>query len=359
MTRGTSWILAGWVLALGGVSGAQAQTADTPAVIDEAANSVPDSAPAPAAAEAPIYASREARDMALLAQAVPSDQVVWFDIGGQRVLGLYQAAISASPSGAVLLVQDQDRNPTWPERIQALRLALPKHGWTTLVVTLPPADRQVLPAREALTPPPPVAPDDPEAPNGGTAEVRPETEEVFNDATGDVASVADMNQPQAPDAAPVAPQVPAATQVDQRLAQAVGHLHGKGQFNLALLAEGGGAVRAARLLAAMGGEGFRALVLIDAHHVLGAEAGDVVAMVTTGDRPVLDIQVVDEVALLAAAQARQEAARRAGMTVYQPVQLPAYEPGLARLTKRVRGFLEKHAKGVKVDNAQVMQDPPP
>lgn len=322
--------------------------------------------------EPPPYANREARDMALLAQAVPSDQVVWFDIGGERVLALYQPAISASPSGAVLLVQDQDRNPTWPERIQALRLSLPEQGWTTMVVTLPPADPVAVPERDL-----PVAPaadtagegvDDTDAYTEGERQVddaantaeapRPETEEVFNDVTGEVADVASMAQEQPVETTePEIPAIPAATRVDQRLAQAVEHLRAQGQFNLALLAEGGGALRAARLFNTMGAGGFRALVLVDASHALATETGDVVAM-ASADLPVLDILAVDQPSLIAAAQMRRTAAKRAGRTSYQQVRMPRYEPDLVRLSKRVRGFLDRHAKGVQVDNAQVVENPP-
>lgn len=354
--------MAVWLLASIEVWG-QAEPSEAEQASDEqAAGAAVDGAavatPAPEPAEPPLYANRETRDMALLAQAVPSDQVVWLDVGGERVLALYQPAISASPSGAVLLVQDQDRNPTWPERIQALRLHLPEQGWTTMVVMLPPADPVSIPPREPLAPtaeaaaqsatqPPSNAPAD--------AEARPETEEVFNDATGEVASVEAMEQSEPPEpAAAPSPVAPAESRTDLRLAQAIEHLRGQGQFNLALLAEGGGAVRAARLFKSLGPEGFRALVLVDARHALGAEAGDVLAM-AGADLPVLDIIAVDQPALLAAAQARSTAARRAGRALYQQLILPRYEPELLRLSKRVRGFLDRHAKGVKVDDAQVVE----
>ncbi|UTA48599.1 alpha/beta hydrolase family protein [Simiduia sp. 21SJ11W-1] len=348
------WVIFGWLCLVGLAHGQAAdENAAAPDEVDAALAPTAAAEPEPTP-EPPLYASREARDMALLAQAVPSDQVVWFDIGGERVLGLYHAAISANPSGAVLLVQDQDRNPTWPERIQALRLSLPEQGWTTMVVTLPPADPAAIPERDL-----PPAPDEAAvSPAEGDGEARPETEEVFNDATGDVADVASMAQEQpAPTPTPEVPKIPAQTRVDQRLAQAIEHLRGQGQFNLALLAEGGGAVRAARLFAGMGSEGFRALVLVDARHNLGTEAGDVLAM-ASAQLPVLDVIAVDQPALLAAAKARHTAAKRAGREGFQQLSLPRYEPDLVRLSKRVRGFLDRHAKGVKVDNAQVIQNPP-
>lgn len=303
-----------------------------------------------------LYASREARDMALLAQATPADQVVWLTEGDDRVLALYQAAITSEPVGAVLLVQDQDLNARWPERIQRMRLALPEHGWTTLVVALPPPDPVAVPVRDPVSVEAPAATSGDVPPADASAEVRPETQEVFDDQTGTVASVDAMNQPVA--AAPQVAEQPrqAATEiVDQRLAQAIRYLHDQGQLNLVLLAEGAGAVRAARLAQTMSHQGFQALVLVDAHNQLAGENGDVVKMITELKIPVLDVFQSADVRAAGDMQLRRVAAKRAGLTDYQALDLPVYEPGQQRQIKRVRGFLEKYAKGVKVENAQVLR----
>lgn len=300
--------------------------------------------------------------MSLLAQSLPDDQVLWVDGQEGDVLALYIPAISAEPVGAVLLVQDQDLHSLWPQRLDGLRRYLPEFGWSTLLVSLPVPDAIPVPAR----PPEPVptatepaadasAPENNEATPAEAA--RPETEEVFDDNAGEVADVADMQQEPAEEPPPAEPAIPAARLADERLAQAVDALHDRGQFNIVLLAEGAGAVRAARLAEAMKYDGFRALVLLDARNQLPGESGDVLAMMRESSVPVMDLWANAHLSDPADSQARNRSARRAGLEIYQPLTLPAYEPGQLRLYKRVRGFMEKHARGVKVDNAEVLQNP--
>ncbi|WP_015048380.1 DUF3530 family protein [Simiduia agarivorans] len=339
---------------------AQAPVSD-PAT-EAAAETEPAVEPAAPAPEPAPYRNREHRDMSLLAQSLPDDQVLWVNGQEGEVLALYIPAISAEPVGAVLLVQDQDLHSQWPQRLDGLRRYLPEFGWSTLLVSLPLPDPLPIPARPAEPVAPVTGGDSTEAESGdaqdaGADEARPETEEVFDDSAGDVADVADMQQEPAAPEPPPEPVIPAARLADERLAQAVDALHDRGQFNIVLLAEGAGAVRAARLAEAMKYDGFRALVLLDARNRLAGETGDVLAMMRESNVPVLDVWANAHQADPIESQARNHSARRAGLEIYQPLTLPAYEPGQQRLYKRVRGFMEKHARGVKVDNAEVVRSP--
>ncbi|MDN3637251.1 DUF3530 family protein [Simiduia curdlanivorans] len=307
------------------------------------------------ASEPPIYKSRAIRDMSLVAQATPSDQVLWWPEGENQVLALFNLAISAEPVGAVLFVQDQDLHAIRPQRLQRLRLALPEFGWTTLMVTLPPPDALPVPERELPASPEPAA--DATASAESAATPRPETEEVFDDTSGTVASVDQLNTPEPEAPTPKAPAKPASDIVDARLAQAIRHLHDNGQFNLVLIAEGAGAVRAARLVAQMGFDGFRAVVLLDARNQLQGEAGDLVGVIAKLSVPMLDLYEDRHIADPSDVSARAVAAKRAGHEHYVSLQMPVYEPSQDRVIKRVRGFLDAHAKGVKVDNAQVIDAP--
>lgn len=327
------------------------EAAEAPA--PDAESAAAEAAEAEVVPEAPIYSSRALRDMSLVAQATPSDQVLWWPEGESQVLALYNRAISAEPVGAVLFVQDQDLHAIRPQRLQQLRLALPAFGWTTLMVTLPPPDAVPVPVREA--PEPATAAVD----TAATAEApRPETEEVFDDTSGEVASVDELNTPQEPAApTPAIPAKSASEMTDTRLAQAIRHLHDNGQFNVVLVVEGAGAVRAARLVAQMGFEGFRALVLLDARNQLQGEAGDLLAVIAKLSVPMLDLYEDRHIADERDVATRLVTAKRAGHENYVSLQMPVYEPSQERVIKRVRGFLDAHAKGVKVDNAQVIDAP--
>lgn len=326
--------------------------AQTPAPAEPSPESAPEAATAAAPPEPPLYPDRESRDMHLLAAVVPEDQKIWISQDGEPVLALYQAALSPKAVGAVLIVEDQDLHARWPGRLNALRLSLPEQGWSSLWVGLPPPAVAPAPAREV--PPLPAAQtptdaDDAEPP--ADAGARPETEEVFDDSTGEVAPVAALQAERPADEPGAAPTRPAAERADERLVKALELLRDKGQFNLVLLAEGAGAVRAARLMAALKYDGFRALVLLDARHRAGDEPGDVLKMLEMMDVPVLDLtsgQHPDDASEL---RLRRQQAARAGLALYQPFALPAQEPGHARLVKRVRGFLDKHAQGVEVEAA--------
>lgn len=348
------------ILWLVGVATAWAQTPEASSAVDgaaaEASNDsgeaeVETTAPT-ATPEQPIYASSDLRDMSLLADALPSDQVLWWTEPQGQVLALYNTAITAEPVGAVLIIQDQDLHANRPQRLAQLRLALPEHGWSALMVTLPLPTRLPVPAREPVAVVSEVAAD---SAKKDDAQERPETEEVFDDATGQVASVDELNQAPAVDPEAVKENTLPASQVaDSRLAMAVQFLHDQGQFNLVLLAEGAGAVRATRLLAQMNHDGFRAVTLLDARNRLLGEQGDLAQTISMLSVPVLDLYEGQHLADVVEVEARRNAAKRAGLATFQQLKLPDYGPNQQVLIKRVRGFLDKHAKGVKVDNAQVI-----
>ena len=219
------------------------------------------------------------------------------------------------------------------------------------MVTLPAPSPLPVPARDPV-----VVSDTSTDSASNETEKLPETEEVFDDSSGQVASVDELNQtPVAEPEVATVNALPASEVADARLAMAVQFLHDQGQFNLVLLAEGAGAVRASRLLMQMNYEGFRALNLLDARNFLIGEQGDLVQTIAKLSVPVLDLYEGLHLADAVDVEARRNAAKRAGLDIYQQLRLPDYGPDQQLLIKRVRGFLDKHAKGVKVDNAQVLK----
>lgn len=65
---------------------------------------------------------------------------VWLDADGQRFFAILSEDQSGKLQGGAILLPDAGAHPDWPEVIRPLRLALSRHGWTTLAIQLPTVD---------------------------------------------------------------------------------------------------------------------------------------------------------------------------------------------------------------------------
>lgn len=88
----------------------------------------------PTFAEAPLYENEFTQK---LAQTVTLGEVVWLDVGGQKVFSVYAPAKAKNTRGAVVLLHDLDSHAVWPEVIAPLLSQLPLSGWSILSVQLP------------------------------------------------------------------------------------------------------------------------------------------------------------------------------------------------------------------------------
>lgn len=355
-------------LTLGGLppAPASAQATDTGDTTAAATTAPQDTAAQPPApredvepAPEPLWLRRDGERMRQLAEAYQALAPLWLEAEGRPFLALMEEDLSGSPVGAVLLLDSASDHPPWVATREHLRDQLPRFGWHTLQIHLPEPRLPAPPGR----PPEPVATPDPA--------IQPETSAADPDAANAPPGAAATNP--LPSAPPTAASADDPQKVDAlapetlalaRLRAAIDHLQGLGVFNIVLLGQGPGAARATCALPqlpgaseASGSRLIRALVLIDAHNrVPGADAS-LPDCLRQADMPVLDVYTGRDIRARQDARARQRSSSRQGYQIYEQIRLTALahdpHPRDNHVARRVRGFIEKHARGVKLDSARL------
>jgi hypothetical protein len=369
------------------------QPVDTEGAAGETTEDTTETPPAsepPAPPEPPIYSSRSERDMKLLEKTLSSQEsAVWLNGLDGPFLALYEDDIGTEPEGAVLILHAEGQHGNWPTTIERIRNTLPYHGWTTLATSLPnPANtdtpERTLPAN--ITPPTPEGEqtESPDAAEGGqeketaeqaTNEDNPtddpqaeagEENEIFDDTTGTLGD--GSLPPEQTGEEPSQPQLDPEAVAHSRIEAAISHINDLGIFNIVLLGDGVGAARAGNFLNSLPppkptkrGEKpikpIRAMVIINARNTSPRGDINLLGSLFDADMPTLDIYFGTHQLDNYDSEVRKKYALRNGFKTYQQILLPELSHntmlGENRLSKRVRGFLSKHARGVKVENAIV------
>lgn len=146
--------------------------------------------------------------------------------------------------------------------------------------------------------------------------------------------------------------------IQQLIAAGVVYLNGKGVFNIAVLGKGQGTAHALRYVAnlpsvAAGSiQQIRALVMINANNVVPTLDGNAMAPLTQLRLPVLDAYQGSNFRQQQQAAERKQLVNRQN-TQYQQARLPYSTTQTpqqeSRITKRIRGWLDKHVAGFMVD----------
>lgn len=239
--------------------------------------------------------------------------------GGAPILALYRPETQGMPKGGVILLHDQGAHPDWPGVMNPLRTSLPEHGWSTLAI---------------------------------------ETAELPTGA--DPAAFEQLNQV-----------------LTQGLDAALVYLNQQGIYNLVLIGHGQGAILAAAYLAQRPQNNISGLVLVGIHTPTEIdERFAPLKLLTRIQKPVLDIYgAQDEASVRQLASRRAQVARKAaqqappqninyvglarsfkrpspGHIAYRQLEVPGANHnfnGLSEhLSKRVRGWLKRHAAGKEV-----------
>lgn len=220
-------------------------------------------------------------------QAVPAEQRVWLDSGRGKALAFYLPEKSGKAHGGVLIVPNRGEHPAVQGLIDTLRYSLADNHWHTLALNISKLD---------------------------TAAVQDEIR----------AGIASLNA--------------------------------RGVFNIAILGEGEGALHALRYIASLPprkqGEitQIRALVMINADN--GQGESDIGALGSIG-LPILDAWLANDLDEQQQARERKRLASTSA-TYYQQARLPytTYQSsrGENRVTKRIRGWLDKNVAGFMVDS---------
>lgn len=349
--------------------GAGSEAADEPAAPDSRGVETAAVTPLP-----PPYKSREDRQMRLLAKAladktVDPDTVMWMTAASEEFLALYERDYTGAPQGAVLLLHAEGQHPGWPTTLNAIRTYLPNHGWSTLALTLPSPDSLPLPPRDE--------------PQGSESAQVSSAERESPAADQDpapaqqpppVAAVEKEMTQAATNATAEGAIEPAEARAMERIAEAMRFLHRQNLFNIAIIGDGVGAARATAFLHSLadmkapaeasspensGGmamKPIRAMIIVNARNHIPASVINLPLALMDPEVATLDVYFGVDRRDQLEAQRRRLTAQRQKFQVYQQLKLPemaSLEHNENRLSRRIRGFLAQHARGIRVENATV------
>lgn len=256
----------------------------------------------------PVYAQAESDQRSLFHQELAKEAQVWLESQGEKFMALWEPDTSGSSFGAILLLHGEGQTADWPDTINPLRTTLMQFGWSTLSIELP--------------------------------------DSVVETSANETRSAEDIE-----------------AIAQARIQAAVNFLDSKGQFNLVLFGVGQNAKRGMSYLLTQPAQpeatketgtasqantiptrgAFRALIMVNVRELTLNPDFRLPTLDLYYDEHFLDKTEVKERKLLA---------EKFQLPFYHQLRLlrpeaPAYGEE-NRLTRRVRGFLNKYAKGVEV-----------
>jgi len=310
-------------------------------------------------------ASEQQNQKRLLEEALADEGLVKLTAAGESFNALWQPDASGNALGAVLLFHGEGQNIDWPQTVGALRENLSLHGWATLSISLPDPIKKKPPER-------PVA-EEPANQSADSASAEPETTPT---PTPEAKKATKQKAPGK--SASNNPAMSVEERVQARAQAGIDFLNQKGQYNIVFAGEGLGAARAAYFLDKISSEftsakkrtqltrrknqaiiqrPVRALVLINARNHIHREPSlanqEISDWLNDSDLPILDIFTQNHYLDQLEPQARKTKARQKHLKNYSQVQImpPVFEThtGENILVKRIRGFLDRHARGVEIN----------
>ena len=300
----------------------------------------------------------------LLGDELKDENLVKLVADGEEFFGVWKHTILANALGAVLILHEEGQNVDWPLTVNSLRVELAEHGWSTLAVALPNPHGEKILVRAIPTPASAPNPE-PGTSTEDEANTAAEQATLPTDAPKEIAETA------TPEPSPPPPKADIEAQVHARLDAAINYLHKVGQFNIVVVGQGIGAVRATafikRLMTSAANKQMtknaaktkaiikrpiRALVLVNARNHIAGSPVKLYEQLKDPGLPVLDILFGEHHLDSFEAKKRREWASRNQLKNYSQVKMrrpvgPASEHN-NRLVKRVRGFLNRNAKGVEI-----------
>lgn len=308
-----------------------------PVVCDgqDAAQSIPETPPL--TAESP-QSSKEVPNLRLkqkelLSGELDGTSMVELNAAGEQFIALWEPDRSGSPIGALLIAHGEGQTADWPNTLHPLRTNIVTHGWATLSISLP----------------------NPQGPHVPKRQVEGEKAETPIEPVSDNNSVEDIAQ--------------------KRLMVGFEYLHQQGQYNIVIVGHGVSATRALHFTKVLTEESsgaeksqtrvkktkvliqrpIRAAILLNARNKIAhtpSFTSNLPELLEMGSLPTLDLYFDDHYQDFTEADLRLKSARLNHIEHYYQVKLmePTSEifEGENRMTRRVRGFLNKHAKGVEI-----------
>ena len=301
----------------------------------EAADPVPAQTPTEAKpVERQPLPERSQEEAAALARTIPAEEQQQLQAGDDTFLSLWKPANVAEPKGVVIIIPGAGETADWPQAIGPLRRQLPNAGWSSLSITLPDLQSDVI-APRVLDVPPTI-----KAPDVGSKDST--TAAPIEQAAGGEADVADKV---VVDSSEEHAKVDA-ERIFARLDAAIAYAEQQSAPSIVILGHGTGGYWAARYMSEKQPSQVEKLVMVAVQTPAKAKP-ELTELTPTLKLPTADIFYMDKPLDRNAALERLQASKRLKTLAFSQVSLKSL-PGNAKdqqeqLVRRVRGWLSPNA----------------
>lgn len=299
----------------------------------EAADPAPASTAEQPAAEKPAerqpLLERSQEEAAALERKVPAQEQQQLQAGADTFLALWKPANTAEPKGAVIIVPGAGETADWPQVIGPLRNKLPDVEWSSLSITLPDLQSDVIAPRVIA---PAAAPKAAESGSKDSTTAQP-----IEQAAGGEADVADQVVAETTEEQSKAD----AERIFARIDAAIAYAEQQSARRVVVLGHGTGAYWAARFLSERQTAQVERLLMVDAQTPSKAKP-QLAELTPTLKLPTADIFYMDKALDRNAALERMQASKRLKTSAFSQVALKALPDKKAeqeQLFRRVRGWL--------------------
>jgi len=299
----------------------------------KAADPAPASTAEQPAAEKPAerqpLLERSQEEAAALERKVPAQEQQQLQAGADTFLALWKPANTPEPKGAVIIVPGAGETADWPQVIGPLRNKLPDVEWSSLSITLPDLQSDVIAPRVIA---PAAAPKAAESGSKDSTTAQP-----IEQAAGGEADVADQVVAETTEEQSKAD----AERIFARIDAAIAYAEQQSARRVVVLGHGTGAYWAARFLSERQTAQVERLLMVDAQTPSKAKP-QLAELTPTLKLPTADIFYMDKALDRNAALERMQASKRLKTSAFSQVALKALPDKKAeqeQVFRRVRGWL--------------------
>ncbi|MBI6619911.1 alpha/beta hydrolase family protein [Pseudomonas corrugata] len=280
---------------------------------------------------------RSQEEAAALVRKVPAQEQQQLQTGSDAFLALWKPANTSEPKGAVIIIPGAGETADWPQAVGPLRKKLPDAEWSSLSVTLPDLQSDVIAPRTVETPPE-TKPADVAAAAPDTTTAAPIEQVTGGEAEAADAVIAETGEEHAK---------ADAERIFARIDAALAYAEQQSARSIVLLGHGTGAYWAARYLSEKQPSQIERFVMVAAQAPVTAKPG-LAELTPTLKLATADIFYMDKPLDRNAALERLQASKRLKGSTFSQVALKALPNRSAeqeQLFRRIRGWLNPQNPG--------------
>jgi pimeloyl-ACP methyl ester carboxylesterase len=280
---------------------------------------------------------RSQEEAAALVRKVPAQEQQQLQTGSDAFLALWKPANTSEPKGAVIIIPGAGETADWPQAVGPLRKKLPDAEWSSLSITLPDLQSDVIAPRTVETPPE-TKPADVAAAAPDTTTAAPIEQVTGGEAEATDAVIAETGEEHAK---------ADAERIFARIDAALAYAEQQSARSIVLLGHGTGAYWAARYLSEKQPSQIERFVMVAAQAPVTAKPG-LAELTPTLKLATADIFYMDKPLDRNAALERLQASKRLKGSTFSQVALKALPNRSAeqeQLFRRIRGWLNPQNPG--------------